>query len=108
MYQVTLTPSARRDLLRLDFSIQKRIVNGLEKLARNPIPAGVEKLSGAERFWRIRIGDYRIVYAVDEDHRLVIAAIIRHRKDVYKDLGKLDAKTVLDLVLSAGSGKKNR
>lgn len=56
----------------------------MENLASNPRPAGCKKLQGGDREWRIRVGDYRIVYTVDDSKLLVEVTRIRHRSQVYE------------------------
>ena len=76
--------STRKDLRRLPPSVTERIVEAVENLAENPFPHGVEKLSGSEHAYRIRLGDYRIVYEVVAESKLVEIQRVRHRKDVYR------------------------
>ena len=59
----------------------------IEGLESTPIPKNSVKLSNAERFYRIRVGDYRIVYEVDHDAKLITIHYIRHRREVYRPLG---------------------
>jgi mRNA interferase RelE/StbE len=61
-----------------------RVVAALKGLADNPFPPGCRKLYGAKNDWRIRIGDYRIVYEVDPKRRIVRVMRIRHRREVYR------------------------
>ena len=56
----------------------------IELLATNPRPAGCRKLEGAEDLWRIRIGDYRVIYSVDDARRIVDVSAVRHRSDAYR------------------------
>ena len=76
--------STRKDLRKLLSSAVDRIVEAVEHLAQNPFPHGVEKLSGSEHAYRIRLGDYRIVYEVVTELKLVEIQRVRHRKDVYR------------------------
>ena len=76
--------STRKDLRKLLSSAVDRIVEAVEHLAQNPFPHGVEKLSGSEHAYRIRLGDYRIVYEVVRESKLVEIQRVRHRKDVYR------------------------
>jgi mRNA interferase RelE/StbE len=55
----------------------------LEKLASNPRPPGCKKLKGGDKEWRIRVGDYRVVYTIDDANSLVEVTRIRHRSEVY-------------------------
>ena len=83
-YQVELTRSAEKDLKRIDKSQVATIFRGLEDFADDPRPHGVKKLSGADRIYRIRVGDYRVVYEIEDDVLLVLVIRVAHRKDVYK------------------------
>ena len=76
--------STRKDLRRLPAGAADRIVEAVEHLSQNPFPHGVEKLSGSEHAYRIRLGDYRIVYEVVTESKLVEIQRVRHRKDVYR------------------------
>jgi mRNA interferase RelE/StbE len=84
MYQVELLPAAARDLKRIEKKMQVRIVAALQDLADNPRPAGVVKLAGEENVWRIREGDYRILYEIHDRRLLVLVVRIGHRRDVYR------------------------
>ena len=84
MYAVTLADSAKRELAAIDRSIGRRIALKLRTLAENPRPKGVVKLEGEKNIWRIRIGDYRVLYAVfDREHEVVVSAI-KHRGKAYR------------------------
>jgi mRNA interferase RelE/StbE len=83
-YRVALTSSAERELKRLSRQLIARIISELENLASNPRPSGCKKLRGGDREWRIRIGDYRAVYTVDDARSLVEITRIRHRSEVYE------------------------
>jgi mRNA interferase RelE/StbE len=83
-YRVALTSSAERELKKLASNLVARIVPRLENLASNPRPAGCRKLQGGDREWRIRVGDYRVVYTIDDRRALVEVVRIRHRREVYE------------------------
>ncbi|MBY0478971.1 MAG: type II toxin-antitoxin system RelE/ParE family toxin [Chitinophagaceae bacterium] len=85
-YSVVLTRSAEKSLARLPNSITKSIVTLLESLQNNPRPTGCKKLKGYKNLWRIRFGDYRIIYAIEEVILLVDVREIGHRKDIYDQL----------------------
>ena len=83
-YAVTFTRSARRELEALDATAIARILPKIESLVTVPRPHGSRKLSGEKHLWRIRIGDYRVIYSVfDTDQRVDIIAI-RHRREAYE------------------------
>jgi mRNA interferase RelE/StbE len=83
-YAITFARSARRELETLDASVVRRVISKIEALAQVPRPSGSRKLQGEQNLWRIRIGDYRIVYSVDDRQRTVDIIRIRHRRDVYR------------------------
>lgn len=56
----------------------------VERLGANPRPFGVRKVHGVENLWRVRVGDYRVVYAIDDTNHLVDVRVVRHRKDAYR------------------------
>jgi mRNA interferase RelE/StbE len=83
-YGIRIAESAARSLKKLPPVIQTRIAARIEALANNPYPAGARKMVGEERAYRIRIGDYRVIYEVFEQTILVLILRIGHRKDVYR------------------------
>ncbi|MEE8585381.1 MAG: type II toxin-antitoxin system RelE/ParE family toxin [Acidobacteriota bacterium] len=83
-YEILFARSARRELERLPSKIAERIFNRIEKLSDQPRPRGSVKLRGAANHWRIRAGDYRVIYAVDDRSRIVDVSAIRHRSDAYR------------------------
>ena len=85
-YTVEFLKTAERQLAALPQDAQRRIARKIDALRKDPRPPGVELLHGDERFYRLRVGDYRVIYSI-EGKRLVILVIrIGHRKDVYKSL----------------------
>ena len=83
-YDVALTSSAAKELKKLSRQLIARIAPRLENLASNPRPPGCRKLQGGDREWRIRVGDYRVVYIIDDAKLLVEVTRIRHRSEVYE------------------------
>ena len=83
-FRIEWKRSTRKDLRKLPANVTERIVKAVEGLAENPFPHGVEKLSGSEHAYRVRLGDYRIVYEVVTEFKLVEIQRVRHRKDVYR------------------------
>jgi len=83
-YRVAFTSSAAKELKKLSSELVARIAPRLENLATNPRPPGCKKLQGGDREWRIRIGDYRVVYIIDDAKLLVEVTRIRHRSEVYE------------------------
>ena len=85
-YEIVLKPSVHKDLRLLPKSSAAKVLARIEALQADPLPRGAIKLMGAERLFRIRVGDYRIVYELDTEARLVTVLYIRHRRDVYRTL----------------------
>lgn len=83
-YRVALAPSAARQLRRLDPPARRRIQAALELLATEPRPPAATRLVGGAGEWRVRTGDYRIVYEIEEDRLLVLVLRVGHRRDVYR------------------------
>lgn len=75
-------PSAAREFRRLHGSLRERIRSAIDGVAMDPRPAGMVKLAGRDDY-RVRVGDYRVVYAVD-DELVVLVARIAHRREVYR------------------------
>ncbi len=84
MYRVLLAHSAEKDLARLAAEVRNRVVTAIQALAHNPRPPGGRKLAGGEGDWRIRVGDYRIVYEIGDEVRIVRVNRVRHRREVYR------------------------
>ena len=83
-YAVTFATSARKELERLDRQLVNRIFPAIESLAQNPRPARCIKLSGVQNRWRIRVGDYRVVYQIFDDDKVVDIVAVRHRREAYR------------------------
>lgn len=82
-YEVRLHPAAVREYRRLQGPLRDRIRTAIDSLASEPRPTGVVRLAGRDDH-RIRVGDYRIVYAVDDEAHLVLVARIAHRREIYR------------------------
>lgn len=83
-YRIEFTRSAEKDFRKIDRSKVAAIYREIERLETDPRPHGVKKLAGADRTYRIRIGDYRVVYEVEDEVLVVLVIRIAHRKDVYR------------------------
>lgn len=84
MYQIVLSRSAEKDLQKLPVTAIKRISKEVDALSINPRPQGSKKLKGTdENLWRVRVGDYRVIYEIADEIRVIDIRRIRHRKDVY-------------------------
>ena len=84
MYSLLIRRSAERDLHKLSRVILRRVNEKIVALRHNPRPSGVRKLVGALEGWRIRVGDYRILYQIDDDAQTVTIARVKHRREVYR------------------------
>ena len=85
-YRVRLTPAAGRDLRALDRPVLRRIDAKILALAEDPRPNGVEKLTGDDNILRVRVGDYRILYTIEDAALSILVVRIRHRRKVYRGL----------------------
>ncbi|HUZ45620.1 MAG TPA: type II toxin-antitoxin system RelE/ParE family toxin [Terriglobia bacterium] len=85
-YKILFKPSVEKDFSSLPKPMLVRVMARIELLAENPFPAGSVKLSGAERLYRLRVGEYRIIYEVDVKAKKVIVHFVRHRREVYRRL----------------------
>jgi len=85
-YKLELLPSAKHALKALPEKIQKQIDREILSLSENPRPYGVKKLKGKADFYRIRSGDYRIVYQIKDDVLTVLIIRIGHRKEIYQNI----------------------
>jgi mRNA interferase RelE/StbE len=84
VYEVYLERSAENDLKRLPAPTFHRIIPQIKTLAENPRPSGCRKITASKNDWRIRIGDYRIIYEIDEKAKAVRIMRVRHRREVYR------------------------
>jgi len=86
MYEVDILPRVYKAFRRLPNETLKRIVRRIQSLGEQPRPPGCKKLRGQEDVYRIRVGEYRILYRVRDAERRVIVLNIGHRRDVYRRL----------------------
>ncbi len=85
MYKITIGSSAEKDLDKLPKGALRKIEPAIDALANEPRPNGCKKLKGTyEDLWRIRVGDYRIVYSVADKVEIIDIRRVRHRRDVYE------------------------
>ena len=83
-YSISFVRSARKELESLSDQLIRRVLPKIESLSRNPRPSGCKKLKGSNDLWRIRVGEYRVVYSiVDREVRVEVIAI-RHRSQAYE------------------------
>jgi len=85
-YSIHLRPGARRALRQLDPAVRQAVVKTIDALASEPRPSGARALTGHRPYLRVRTGDYRIVYAVDDSAKTVTIAVVGHRREVYQNL----------------------
>lgn len=83
-YRIEVAPAAARQLRKLDHPARRRVQAAVELLASDPRPPGAKKIVGGEGEWRVRTGDYRIVYEVRDQVLLVLVLAVGHRRDVYR------------------------
>ena len=83
-YEVTFKPSVEKDLRHLPVGVVARVMKRMEALGVTPLGRGAIKLSGGKYLYRVRVGDYRIVYGVDSAGKQVLVHYVRHRRDVYR------------------------
>ena len=85
-YKIVWKHSARKELRKLPKATIARIVTLIESLAKNPVPPGVKKLAGTSHTYRIRTGNYRVVFNVEKDILVVEVVRVGHRKEIYRTL----------------------
>jgi mRNA interferase RelE/StbE len=84
-YQIEWKSSAEKELRKLPPEMIQRVFQKVELLAENPFPSGCRKVVGSEQTWRIRIGDYRVIYNVFSSVLVIEIVRVAHRKDVYQN-----------------------
>ena len=89
-YTVRIDGDAEHALRKFPKQDRTRISENIETLARDPRPDGCKKIKGMENLYRIRVGDYRVVYSIQDRILLVLVIRIARRKDVYRNISKLE------------------
>ncbi len=85
MYQIVIKPSAKKELRKLSVQVASSIALKIDSLSKNPRPEGCKKLvNNKEELWRVRVGDYRILYTIDDTVRIVDIQHVGNRRDIYK------------------------
>ena len=84
-YSVTFTKASKRQFDKLSRPVQQRLGAVIEQLTRDPRPAGAIKLSGEDGLYRVRGGDYRAIYQIQDARLLILVVKIGHRREVYRD-----------------------
>ncbi|MBK9157695.1 MAG: type II toxin-antitoxin system RelE/ParE family toxin [Propionibacteriaceae bacterium] len=82
-YQIVFTTAAAREIRKLPRLLQGRILDAIQDLGADPRPHGSKKLVGETSAWRIRVGDYRVIYEVLDEVMLITVVRARHRREVY-------------------------
>ena len=85
-YRIEFSQSAERDIRKISSTLIENILAKVEALKANPLPQQSLKLSGGEMTYRLRVGDYRVIYEVNNKDKTVFIRYIRHRKDAYREL----------------------
>jgi mRNA interferase RelE/StbE len=86
-YAVQARPRARKALRQLDAGARKDILEAMRALGTDPRPPGAKSLKGHRPWLRVRVGDYRIIYDVDDAAHVVTVAVVGHRREVYRAMG---------------------
>lgn len=84
IYEVSLTPAAARQLRKFDPQVRRRVQAAIELLATEPRPPAATQLVGGNGEWRVRTGDYRIVYEIVDERLLVLVLTVGHRREIYQ------------------------
>jgi mRNA interferase RelE/StbE len=84
LHEVYLEHAAEKDLKKLPGEIFQRLIIHIKSLAETPRPSGCRKITGTKNDWRIRVGDYRIIYEVDDNARIVKVMRVRDRREAYR------------------------
>jgi mRNA interferase RelE/StbE len=85
-YEIHFARSARKELERLPDQLIQRALRQIRLLSEEPRPRNAVKLAGRDELWRIRAGDYRVVYEINDAAKTIDIALIRHRSEVYRNL----------------------
>ena len=83
-YKVAVDIRAAKEIGKLDTKIQQRVMDAIRSLASDPKPRGAKKLTGSDGVYRLRVGEYRILYTVDGKKLVVWIVAVRHRREVYR------------------------
>ena len=83
-YSILLRPAAIRDLKSLPPGIRSRIEKAIDRLVDDPRPSGARKLVGFDDEWRLRVGDYRVLYIIKDPERQVVIARVAHRREAFR------------------------
>jgi len=85
-YRVQLKPAVRKDFRKIPKKTLLRVLEGIEGLTQDPFPSQSIKLADADRLYRLRIGDYRVIYEVEVETTIITVHHVRHRREAYRSL----------------------
>ncbi|MEO7714333.1 MAG: type II toxin-antitoxin system RelE/ParE family toxin [Gemmatimonadaceae bacterium] len=83
-YHISIDPAAVRELKKLPAKVRQALASAIDALADDPRPDGARKLSGSRSSYRIRVGDYRVLYRITDKELLILVVKVAHRRDVYR------------------------
>lgn len=83
-YAISYVPSAARVMRKLDRTVARRLANAIGELASEPRPPGCRQMKGGDGEFRIRVGDYRVVYDVRDEELVVLVLRLGHRREIYR------------------------
>jgi mRNA interferase RelE/StbE len=83
-HTVAISNSAQKEIKNLEQGVVARVIRSVRSLADEPRPSGCRKLVGSQNRWRVRVGDYRVIYTVDDARRVVEIIAVRHRSKAYE------------------------
>lgn len=83
-YRIEIKRSARKALLALPHDMQRRMGAAIDALASDPRGPGTRKLTGSDLLYRLRVGDYRVVYEIHDDRLLILVVKVGHRREIYR------------------------
>ena len=83
-YSIEFLRTAQKELSKLPKDIQQRIAVKIEELKTNPYPPGVKALKNGDGRLRFRVGDYRVIYKIEEDQLIILIVKVGHRRNIYK------------------------
>ena len=82
-YEVLISKTARKQLAALPVLVHDKIIENISELSTSPRPAGCKKMKGQKNVWRIRVGNYRVIYEIEDKIPHIMIIAIGHRKDIY-------------------------
>jgi mRNA interferase RelE/StbE len=85
-YQIKILNHAKRQVKSISKYVQEQIKITIKNLGDNPRPVGVIKLSGKQDLYRVRVGDYRIIYQIEDNVLLIIIVSVGHRREIYRNM----------------------